>query len=62
MRPPRIALALTAATLLFAACDRTPTGGIQPPPSARHDDEPPPPPPIQPDTTGRGGGVKGSGG
>jgi hypothetical protein len=64
MKFARIIPAFASLSLLLAACEATPTSGdIAPPTKGRHDDNPPPPPPPPPpaDTTGIGGGVKGSG-
>ncbi len=62
MKSPRMALALAALGLIVAACERAPTVPSVPA-SAQHDDDPlAPPPPPPTDTTGRGGGVRGSGG
>ena len=58
MKSRRLIFAFAAATTLaLAACERTPTAGVQAPADARHDDAVAPPP----DTTGRGGGAKGGG-
>ena len=63
MKSPRIFLAFTAAALVLAACDLTPTGGEDAPiPTARFDTGPDTPPAPPADSTGDGGGVKGSGG